>query len=47
MIFQSILTQFQTLSSGTDAFKKLKQICEQNIPLATDSSEQAALFLIY
>lgn len=47
MIFQSILTQFQTLSSGTDAFKKLKQLCEQNIPLATDSSEQTALFLIY
>jgi len=47
MIFQSILTQFQTLSSGTDAFKQLKQICEQSIPLATDSSEQTALFLIY
>lgn len=47
MIFQSILTQFQTLSSGTDAFKKLKQLCEQSIPLATDSSEQTALFLIY
>jgi hypothetical protein len=47
MIFQSILTQFQTLSSGTDAFKQLKQVCEQSIPLATDSSEQTALFLIY
>ncbi len=47
MIFQSILTQFQTLPSGTDAFKQLKQSCEQQIPLATVSSEQAALYLIY
>ncbi|MGY5394493.1 hypothetical protein [Acinetobacter sp. NigerLNRRAM0016] len=47
MIFQSILTQFQTLPSGTDAFKQLKQRCEQQIPLATEYSEQAALYLIY
>lgn len=46
MIFQSILTQFQTLPSGTDAFKQLKQRCEQQILLATESSEQAALYLI-
>lgn len=47
MIFQSLFQQFQLLSSGTDAFKQLKNQCEYHIQHNEYNLEKSGLFLIY
>lgn len=47
MNFQSIFNDFQSASNGTDAFKQLKQQCEQAIQQQEQTHEYSALFLIY
>ncbi len=46
MIFPSLLENFKALSSGTDAFKQLKQHCEAHILNSEYSLEHSALFFI-
>lgn len=47
MKFQNIFENFQALSNGTDAFKQLKNQCEQSIKNSNNELEYSALFLIY
>ncbi|MCU4581255.1 hypothetical protein KTJ32_09680 [Acinetobacter gyllenbergii] len=47
MTFQSIFETFQTLPNGTDAYKQLKNQCEQAIVAAEYPLEHSALLLIY
>ena len=47
MTFQAILSQFKSLSSGTEAFKQLKKDCEALILSGAATEESTALFLIY
>nr|WP_174507157.1 hypothetical protein [Acinetobacter sp. Marseille-Q1620] len=47
MTFQNILNKFETLSSGTDAFKQLKIDCEHQILKDPSSLENTALYIIY
>lgn len=46
MYFSTIFEKFKTLSAGTDAFKQLKNECEQALQTSSDL-DQTALFLIY
>ena len=47
MKFQNIFENFQALSNGTDAFKQLKNQCEQSIKNSNNELEYTAIFLIY
>ena len=47
MNFQVLFDQFQSLPSGTDSFKQLKNQCEHAIKTANNPLQQNALFLIY
>lgn len=47
MIFPTLLKQFENLSSGSDAFKQLKNQCETHILNADADLEKTTLFLIY
>lgn len=46
MNFKAILLNFSQLPSGTDTFKQLKQLCEQQLGQPQPSLEKTALFLI-
>lgn len=46
-MFSALLEQFQNLSSGSDAFKQLKNQCEAHISNADSHLEKSSLFLIY
>lgn len=47
MNFQTILLSFQNQSTGTDAFKELKNACEQSLKESQNTKEKAAVYLIY
>ncbi|QIT18051.1 hypothetical protein [Acinetobacter pittii] len=47
MNFQTILLSFKNHSTGTDAFKDLKNACEQSLKESQDTKEKAAVYLIY
>lgn len=47
MNFQTILLSFQNQSTGTDAFKDLKNACEQSLKESQNTKEKAAVYLIY
>ncbi|WP_250621782.1 hypothetical protein, partial [Acinetobacter pittii] len=47
MNFQTILLSFKNQSTGTDAFKDLKNACEQSLKESQDTKEKAAVYLIY
>ncbi|WOE31001.1 MULTISPECIES: hypothetical protein [unclassified Acinetobacter] len=47
MNFSTIFKNFQSLSSGTDAFKQLKHQCEDVLHHSSLSQDAAILFLIY
>jgi len=47
MNFQTILSSFKNQSTGTDAFKNLKNACEQSLKQSSDLNENAATYLIY
>ncbi|NUF35794.1 hypothetical protein HUN19_17575 [Acinetobacter oleivorans] len=47
MNFQTILLSFQNQSTGTDAFKDLKNSCEQSLKESQNTKEKAAVYLIY
>jgi len=47
MNFQAILSSFKNQSTGTDAFKNLKNACEQYLKQSSDLNEKAATYLIY
>ncbi|HFX6223094.1 hypothetical protein [Acinetobacter nosocomialis] len=47
MNFQTILSSFKNQSTGTDAFKNLKNACEQYLKQSSNLNEKAATYLIY
>ncbi|MFH3940895.1 hypothetical protein WDA44_10585 [Acinetobacter nosocomialis] len=47
MNFQTILSSFKNQSTGTDAFKNLKNACEQYLKQSSNLNEKAAAYLIY
>lgn len=47
MNFQTILLFFKNQSTGTDAFKDLKNACEQSLKESQDIKEKAAVYLVY
>lgn len=47
MNFQTILLSFKNQSTGTDAFKELKNACEQSLKKPQNTKEKAAVYLIY
>jgi len=47
MNFQTILLSFTNQSTGTDAFKELKNACEQSLKESQNTKEKAAVYLIY
>lgn len=47
MNFQTILLSFKNQSTGTDAFKDLKNACEQSLKESKNTKEKAAVYLIY
>lgn len=47
MNFQTILFSFKNQSTGTDAFKNLKNACEQSLKESQNTKEKAAVYLIY
>ncbi|MGK7248656.1 hypothetical protein ACSNOU_06190 [Acinetobacter oleivorans] len=47
MNFQTILLSFKNQSTGTDAFKDLKNACEQFLKESQNTKEKAAVYLIY
>lgn len=47
MNFQLVFEEFNALSNGTDAFKWLKNNCEQAIKKSDLLAEHCCLFLIY
>lgn len=47
MNFQTILLNFKNQSTGTDAFKDLKNACEQSLKESQNTKEKAAVYLIY
>jgi hypothetical protein len=47
MNFQTILLNFKNQSTGTDAFKDLKNACEQSLKKSQNTKEKAAIYLIY
>ncbi|ENX20769.1 hypothetical protein LF296_14105 [Acinetobacter vivianii] len=47
MTFQTIFETFQTLPNGTDAYKQIKNQCEQAIINAENPLEHCALLLVY
>jgi len=47
MSFSVIFENFKNLSAGTDAFKQLKNECENALQAPNSSINQTALFLIY
>ena len=47
MMFSALLEQFQNLSSGSDAFKQLKNQCEAHILNVDSDLEKSTLFLVY
>jgi hypothetical protein len=47
MSFQTILLSFKNQSIGTDAFKDLKNACEQSLKESQDTKEKAPVYLIY
>lgn len=47
MNFQTILLSFKNQSTGTDAFKDLKNACEQSLKESQNTKEKAAVYLIY
>jgi len=47
MNFQTILLSFKNQSTCTDAFKDLKNACEQFLKESQNTKEKAAVYLIY
>ena len=47
MNFQTILSSFKNQSTGTDAFKNLKNTCEQYLKQSPDLNQKSATYLIY
>ena len=47
MNFSTIFGTFKSLSTGTDAFKQLKNECEQALNTSSIRTDQTALFIIY
>lgn len=47
MNFQTILLSFKNQSTGTDAFKDLKNACEQSLKESQNTKEKASVYLIY
>ncbi len=45
MNFQTILSSFKNQSTGTDAFKNLKNACEQYLKQSPDLNQKSATYL--